>query len=181
MPCDLPLALPAPHAGRILVVRPLGPGDAALLHEFFSRLSDHSYLLRFGHPAPANRAHVVQREVERLTAPCGTPRTVLLATEGPPGSLRGVAVAELASDSRCPYHAEASIVVLDELQRMGVGTTVARCLMRLARQQAITRISADILAENTAVLRLMQRLGLAYTADTRRGETHLTAWLANAR
>lgn len=184
MPPESPPSSPtlvAPSACHNLVVRPLGPDDAALLAEFFSRLSDRSYLLRFGRPAPADRAQVVRREVERLTSPCNPPRAVLLATDGLPSALRGVAVAELAPDGRCPCHAEAAIVVLDELQRMGVGTAVACCLMRLARQRDITNLSADILAENVAVLRLMRRLGLVYRADTRRGETHITAWVAGAR
>jgi acetyltransferase len=55
--------------------------------------------------------------------------------------------------------AEFSIVVTDDYQNMGLGTELLRRLIDIGRKEGVKAIIADILAENTAMQRVAERLG----------------------
>jgi GNAT superfamily N-acetyltransferase len=55
--------------------------------------------------------------------------------------------------------AELALVVDDHRQGQGVGTLLSEAVAALARRNGATHLKADLLTENAAMLRLMERLG----------------------
>ena len=49
----------------------------------------------------------------------------------------------------------------DAHQRLGIGALLMRHLVILARDAGLTRLTAEMLAENTPMLKVFQRCGLA--------------------
>lgn len=55
--------------------------------------------------------------------------------------------------------AELAVVVGDQHQALGVGTLLAEAIASLSAQQGATHVKAEVLGENRAMIRLMERLG----------------------
>lgn len=58
-----------------------------------------------------------------------------------------------------PGQAEVAFLVVDDYQGLGIGSALARHLAGVARQAGLEGLVADVLPENTAMLRLFKRLG----------------------
>lgn len=69
-----------------------------------------------------------------------------------------------------PGHAEMAFMVIDAWQGRGIGTTIARHLIVLAREAGLTELTAEVLPENTAMRQVFNRLGFV-TAPKRDPET----------
>ena len=59
--------------------------------------------------------------------------------------------------NRC--HAEFSMLINDADQRLGIGTQLLRLLVNSAREEGVTRITADILNENQGMQRVCRKVG----------------------
>ena len=145
--------------GRKATIRPIRPEDEPLIAQFHQDLSEHSVYLRYFHVM-----HVSQRVAhERLTRICFTDydREMALVVDyrNPhTGSHRilGVGRWSRLHDSR---HAEFSMLVRDEDQRLGIGTELLKRLIESARQEGVGRITAEILAENEGMQRVSRKVG----------------------
>jgi RimJ/RimL family protein N-acetyltransferase len=73
-----------------------------------------------------------------------------------PGTI--VAVARYVRLNDDPDTAEAAIVVADELHGLGLGTLLADRLAAAAAVHGVRRFSAEMLGDNRAAQRLMERL-----------------------
>ncbi|HOL18151.1 MAG TPA: GNAT family N-acetyltransferase, partial [Bacillota bacterium] len=58
--------------------------------------------------------------------------------------------------------AEASIVVRDDFQCKGIGLELLSYLTSVAKKQGLQTFTADVMPENQAVLRLIEKLGLEW-------------------
>jgi ribosomal protein S18 acetylase RimI-like enzyme len=65
-----------------------------------------------------------------------------------------------------PGRAEVAFLVVDGYQGQGIGSALTRHLTGLARQSGLRELVADVLPENTAMLKLFKRLG--FTPGPRR-------------
>jgi ribosomal protein S18 acetylase RimI-like enzyme len=65
-----------------------------------------------------------------------------------------------------PGQAEVAFLVVDGYQGQGIGSALTRHLAGLARQAGLKELIADVLAENTAMLKLFKKLG--FTAGPKR-------------
>ena len=97
----------------------------------------------------------------------------LVATAWPNVYDKVVAVAELVRDRQDQAVGEIALVVQGDMQQQGIGGFLLRCLVAAAQSKGITRLSASMLAENRAMLRLIGAQGLPYQGITRSGETQL--------
>jgi hypothetical protein len=73
-----------------------------------------------------------------------------------------------------PASAELAIVVADDWQRRGAGFQLLRALLRRAREENVTTISAEVLTDNSALLGLLRHFG---HVDTEVSGTTTTATL----
>jgi GNAT superfamily N-acetyltransferase len=140
-------------SGVQVVIRPIRPGDKALLAEGLARLSPRSARFRFLSP----KNHLTSAELRYLTEIDFVDHYALIAVwADDPG--RAAAVGRWIRDAERPAVAEMAIVVEDDLQRQGLGTALVLELAAAARARGIRRFTGVALTENVAARRLFERL-----------------------
>jgi len=143
-----------PHGTRVRI-RPVEPGDKALLAAALARLSSESIRRRFLTAKPSLSA----AELRYLTEVDGSDHIALVAVlDDAPGRL--AAVARCVRLQPGAATAELAIVVGDELQGQGLGSVLARALADAACAVGIRRFTATTLADNVAVQHLMDSLAV---------------------
>jgi RimJ/RimL family protein N-acetyltransferase len=70
--------------------------------------------------------------------------------------------------------AEMAFVVADDWQRKGLGTYLFRQLISIGRHEGIRRFTADVLAENSGMLKIFHRSGMTVETATDEGVVHVT-------
>ena len=73
-----------------------------------------------------------------------------------------------------PGRAETAFVVIDAWQRRGIGGLLTGHLIAIAREAGLTELIAEVLPENTAMLRVLDRSGFRRTMTGAPSEIHLT-------
>jgi acetyltransferase len=139
-------------SGAIVRVRPIRPDDEKRLVSLFERLSPRTVYQRF-FTTYRRLPSAWYRDFANVDY---RTRMALVAEDLDGVRLHGVARWEPTAS---PDAAEIAVVVEDEWQRRGVGTTLLEHLFAAARRRGITRVHADVLAENEGMLRLLRRLG----------------------
>lgn len=148
--------------------RPPEVGDASALLEFFRDLSDRSLYLRFhGHPALD----------ERLAEPALEPDWI---ERGALVGLEGDRIASLASYVRLrdAGTAEVAFAVADELQGRGIATRMLERLAALANVFGIEEFLAEVMPDNSAMLRVFAEAGFETSRVTEGGTTEVRLRLA---
>jgi predicted MFS family arabinose efflux permease/ribosomal protein S18 acetylase RimI-like enzyme len=140
-------ALPLGH-GRVLLVRPLRNGDVETVAAVFDRLGERSRRTRFNGPKP----RLSTAELDHLAAVDATRHAVVGYLEG---DGRPVAIARLVRDGSS---AEIAFEVVDEVQRLGIGSALTAELLADARAAGITEVTALVSSDNSAAMTLLRRL-----------------------
>ncbi|MGH3080378.1 MAG: GNAT family N-acetyltransferase [Gaiellaceae bacterium] len=145
--------------GTTLRLRPPHVGDTPALIAFFEGLSQQSLYYRF-HGLPSVNEKLVQPFLE------------------PDWHERGHLIAELDGRVialttyvrlRDPAAAEVAFVVADEFQRRGIGTRMLEQLAARAGAVGIERFVAEVLAENSQMLRVFEAVGFESTRKLESG------------
>ena len=145
MPAARPLSAPFP-----VTVRAIAPGDREALARAFRRLSPASRHRRFLMP----KSSLSTAELDDLTDVDHRRHEAILAVDGH-GRIIGMArYAPLAA-----LEADFAIVVADEAQGRGLGTSIAYRLLAAAAANGLTRLRASTLADNHPARALLRRLG----------------------
>jgi acyl-CoA synthetase (NDP forming)/GNAT superfamily N-acetyltransferase len=138
--------------GTTLTIRPSGPGDYEPVKRLHEAMSPDNLYFRF---FSASRVSA-EREARRVCLE-GRPGTVALV--GLLGDeLVGVASYELAGDGAV---AEVAVAVADGMHRRGVATLLLEHLVSLARAGGVKALTAEVLADNYAMLHVLTGSGLA--------------------
>lgn len=140
-------------SGEELLVRPLTSGDADELATGFGRLSARSRYQRFFTAMPSLSA----AQLAYLTRIDHHDHEALVAVIPATGEIVGVARFVRSHDR--PDAAEIAVTIADSWQRRGVGAQLLHRLADRARQEGISRLTADILSDNRAMLALLRQLG----------------------
>ena len=149
--------------GSTMRLRPPRPDDAAALLAFFESLSDESLYLRFhGHPS------VDARLVDPVLDPDWFERGALIGAHGD----RVVAVANYVR-LRDVRAAEVAFAVADDFQGRGVGTRLLEQLAATAAGVGVEEFVAEVMPDNTAMLRVFTDAGFETTRETELGTTEV--------
>lgn len=177
-------ALPAPGqvgffttSGVFVAVLPVTADDADAVKAFLQHgLSDESRRRRFLTSVPQVRTRVAAS----LSRRDGHTRVALAGWAGDGADARIVGIAEYAT---APGEAEpeVAVAVADDYQGQAVGTQLLTMLATLSLAGGHTTWTAEVLADNTAVLGLLRRVGHVAAAPASRGERHVTVTLDAAR
>lgn len=76
-----------------------------------------------------------------------------------------------------PGQAEVAFAVVDEYQGQGLGTTLMRHLVSIARGAGLKEFVADVLPDNRQMLGVFQKCGLAIKTRRDSGSLHITLQL----
>ena len=153
--------------GTPITIRPIRPEDEPLVVQFHQTLSEESVYLRYFHlmKLQARIAH------DRLTRICfiDYDREIALVaeTQSPEPTILGIGRLSRLSGTR---EAEFGMLVSDRAQGRGLGTQLLRQLLEVARQEQLTRVSAQILPDNRAMQHLCTKLG--FHLERKLGEVH---------
>jgi GNAT superfamily N-acetyltransferase len=157
---------------QLVAVRQVTAADALLLAKLLSQLSKRTLYLRYmsgRHFTP----DVIWNEVTRMACGQSPDHTTLVATIRSNQYDEAVAVAELVRDRHDRAVGEIALVVRGDVQRQGIGSFLLEHLVHVAQGGGITRLSANMLAENRAMLHLIRTLRLPYTATSSHGEMQI--------
>jgi RimJ/RimL family protein N-acetyltransferase len=79
-----------------------------------------------------------------------------------------------------PGRAEVAFAVDDPHQGLGIATRLMRHLVAIARAAGLREFTAEVLPDNTAMLKVFERCGLAATTRREGGVVHVTMALGGA-
>lgn len=148
-------------------LRPIEPEDKDALARGFDRLSERSRYRRFLSP----RGPLTEAELRYLTEVDHHDHEALVAVD--PQTGEGVGVARFVRSAEDRTVAELAVAVVDDCQGRGIGSLLAAELSRRAREEGITCFTALALAENDAMLGILQELGEVRTGPVRLGTVEL--------
>jgi GNAT superfamily N-acetyltransferase len=126
----------------------------------FRRLSPQSRYRRFFSPMPK----LSDRMLRRLTRTDDWNHLAILAEPLAPSDGGALGVARYARSEEAPDTAEASVAVIDEMQRKGLGRLLLTTLVEAARERGIHKFRACVLADNEPVRLLLRSLDEHATA-----------------
>jgi acetyltransferase len=137
--------------GETAFVRPMRPEDEELVAKFFEHITAQDLRLRFfnvvRNPSHTFLARLTQLDYARAMAFLALDRT---------GSVLGVV--RLHSDANYET-GEYAILVRSDLKGKGLGWRLMELIIRYAREEGLTSIFGEVLAENTTMLDMCAKLG----------------------
>jgi len=146
--------------GREVLLRPARAEDRARHEEFHARVEPHDLRLRFFGAVRELPQSVLERLVQmdhhRAMAFVAIGQTAS-------GMLETLAVAQMHAEPNNEA-AELGLLVRSDLKGRGLGTVLLEKLIRYCRSSGIHRLNADVLADNTRMLRLARRHGFRFVA-----------------
>lgn len=145
--------------GRPVTIRPILPSDAPGLQRAFLRLTPETIYLRFLETFKA----LSDRRADEFANVDYSIRMAFVGEveEQDARYIIGVARYALVGEER-PGLAEAAIVVVDEHQRLGLGTLLMGSLLRYAWAHGVTGILATIHVSNIKIMQFINRRGLPF-------------------
>ena len=157
--------------GHPMEIRALKPEDGASLALALERLSAPSLYRRFF----AVRRNFTEKEADYFVNVDFVNHVALIAVikvEGRPTIVGGGRYVLVQ-----PGRAEVAFAVTDEYQGKGVGAALMRHLTAIAREAGIGELIADVLSENTPMLKLFEKCGCRMSTTRDAEVVHVTLGL----
>ncbi|QSV56080.1 MAG: bifunctional acetate--CoA ligase family protein/GNAT family N-acetyltransferase [Dolichospermum sp. UKL201] len=154
--------------GTPITIRPIRPEDEPLMVEFHKTLSEESVYFRYFHMIKLSQ----RITHERLTRICfiDYDREMALVAEyqNPETENREILAVGRLSKLHGSNAAEFAMLVSDKFQDQGLGTELLRRLLEVGKNERSCCIYADILADNSGMQRVCEKLGfqITNTSDT---------------
>ena len=153
------------QGGTLALLRPIRPDDAEMLQALVRGLSQESRYFRFASSMPELPARMLARytliDYDREMALVAVVKTRPADIHGPPSEGERIVGVSRYITNPDGHTAEFSLVVADDFAGQGLGERLMLEIVELARAKGLTQIIGLILANNSAMLRLMGRLGFA--------------------
>lgn len=147
--------------GNPVDIRAITPADEALMIKFHQRLSERSVYMRY-FESLSLAARTTHTRLAQICFADPKRETVLVAifNDATSREQKIVAVGRLSKlpDSQ---KAEIALLVADEFQGRGLGTELLRRLLKFARDQQITHISAQMLRDNILIQKVLRKFGFS--------------------
>lgn len=144
--------------------RVIRPSDEEGMRRLFYRFSDEAVYYRYFSPIKAMPHSRMQEYVNvdpnRLLS--------IVGLVGKPEEEKIIAEARFVRDQMRP-HADIAFVVDEEYQGLGIAGFLYRMLVRLARERGVKAFTADILASNKGMMRVLEKGGLPVQARLEQG------------
>ncbi len=142
-------------SGENYSLRPISPEDEPLMVKFHQALSTQTVRNRYFMVMKLDQriAH------ERLVRVCMNDydREIALVAEVVKNGEREIVGVGRLSKMRGTSQAEAAVVVSDDWQNKGIGTKLLNEVIRIAKEEKLTRITAQALAENNEVQHIFEK------------------------
>jgi RimJ/RimL family protein N-acetyltransferase len=154
--------------GRPVEIRALKPTDRDELLSAIGRMSDQSVYRRFF----SAKRNFSDQEVAFYTNVDFVGQVALVAVLKQDGRATIVGGARYVVSK--PGAAEVAFAIDDAHQGQGIGALLMKHLTAIARQSGLEELFAEVLPNNTAMLKVFERSGLAVTSRREAGVVHVT-------
>jgi RimJ/RimL family protein N-acetyltransferase len=157
--------------GTEVTVRAIRPDDAAHILAAFTTLDKEAIYRRFFSP----KRELSNAELKDLTDVDFNQVVALVATmqiDGAETLMAGGRYVVEARDS--PESAELAFLTGEAYRGQGIASLLLRHLASLAREAGLSRLEADVLAENQSMLNVFCRSGMSMTQTREGNVTHVT-------
>lgn len=154
--------------GFSLQLRHLRKVDREQMKAFFARCSTEAIRFRFlsSIKAPSDSLLKYLVEVDGLR------HVALIVSHGIAGDEKIVAEGRYVVSNERSDTADIAFLVVDEWQRRGIAMLLLHQLMKIACRNGVTHFSADVLADNRAMITLFRKTGLRLSATVSTGVLH---------
>ena len=142
--------------GMEILLRPVRFSDEPLLKDFFYALSDQSIYRRF----ISTRKDMPHERLQEFVVIDYTQEMVILAVIEQEERSIVIGVGQYGIDE-ASHTAEVALVVRDDYQNQGVGTSLLTYLTYLAKRKGLLGFSAEVLVNNQPMLHLFEKGGFA--------------------
>jgi len=161
--------------GNQVTIRPIRPEDEPLMVKFHERLSDSSVYLRYFCSLSLSR-RVAHERLLRICFGDYDREMALVAerTDAVTGERQIIAVGRL-NKLHIGNEAEVAVLVSDQYQKLGLGNELLRRVVQIARDEKLSRVSAEMLTDNVAMQVITKHLGFRVRASD--GLTSVQAFL----
>jgi acetyltransferase len=160
--------------GTPVTIRPIRPEDEPLMAKFHETLSERSVYLRYFQALKLSRR--ISHELLSRASFIDYDRKMALVTvrEDPKTRTHEILALGQLSKLRTANEAEVAVLVSDQYQGQGLGTELLRRLIRVARDERLSRLIADVLPENRGMLQVARKLGFSLRPSRREGVVKVT-------
>jgi len=154
--------------GRAVEIRAFRPGDrAGLMVAVGRRSSDRSLRSRFF----TVRRQFSDKEIDAFMNVDFVHQVALVAVVSERSGLTIVGAGRYIVEG--PASAELALAVIDDFQGLGIGRALVRHLITIARYAGLEALTAHVLSENAAMLRVFKTCGLPLAVEHDRDVLHL--------
>ncbi len=145
--------------GAEVTLRPIRPEDEPSMVKFHETLSDRTVYLRYFYSLSLS-ARVAHERLSRICFVDYDREMALVAdqTDQTTGQRRIMGVGRLVK-LHARNQAEVAVLVSDQYQRRGLGTELLSKLVQVARDEKLSRISAEMLGDNLGMQTIFRKLG----------------------
>lgn len=141
------------RTGLTVFLRPIKISDEELHKKFVYSLSERTLTMRFLSP----KTEFPRRERQRLVVIDYTRHMAILALLEGPETEEIVGIARYAVEGD-EHKATLAVVVKDDFHNQGIGTVLLDYVTFLARKQGLLGFTAEVFADNRAVMRMLRRM-----------------------
>ena len=150
--------LPFTLRGKNFFVASLAPADRAHIQAGLKLMSHESIRNRF----MGSKKEFTEKELDYFTTLDGW-NHYALGVEEDGGDHRGVAVIRLVRSEADPREAEVAVTIIDEYQRMGLGSLLLDLIILASLERKIERFSFTFLPQNEGIIKLIEKKGTPVT------------------
>jgi acetyltransferase len=151
--------------GTEVLIRPIRPEDEPLIAKFHETLSDRSVYLRYFCSLSLSR-RVAHERLLRICFGDYDREMALVAEYTDPGTgERRILGVGRMNKLHSKNEAEVAALVTDQYQKLGLGHELLRRVVQIARDEKVSRVSAEMLPDNIAMQAVFRRLGFRIKAD----------------
>ena len=152
-----------------VLLRPVRITDEPLLKDFFYSLTDQSIYRRF----ISQRKDMPHERLQEFAVIDYTKEMVIVVLREEEGKKDEILAVGQYALEEVALIAEVALVVRDAYQGHGVGRELLGYLTHLARQQGLLGFTAEVLVENSPMLRLFEKMGFDIERRTAEGIVEL--------
>lgn len=153
--------------GAIVTIRPIRPEDEPLAVKFHHTLSEESVYFRYFHPMKLSQRTAHDRLMRLCFIDYDREMALVVDYKNPETKEHEILAVGRLSKLHGVNEAEFSLMVSDRYQRQGLGTEILRRLLAIAEDENIEVVSAQILADNTAMQRVCEKVGFTLKRSAR--------------
>jgi len=141
--------------GETVLFRPVRISDEDILREFFHALSDKSMRRRF----MSVRLDMPHKRLSNFVVINYTSEMAILAVQEKEDEVETVVGLGEYRVDRASNFGEAAFAVRDDHHGLGIGSLLLRYLTQIAVKQGLNGFTAEVLVENTPMMRLFEKMG----------------------